>query len=88
MASRQPFGVEPRKRCRQDSDALVRQWDYDEWGDTTEASLALEEVMRRWLEIETVPGAEEQIRHASVGGTGGTEEAGEDSDDSEGRGDE
>ena len=67
---------------------MVRQWDYDEWGDTTEVSLALEEVLRRWLEIEIVPGAEEQIRHASVGGTGGTEEVGEESDDSEGSDDE
>ena len=74
--------------ARQASDALVRQWDYDEWGDTTEASLALEEVLRQWLEIEIVPGAEEQIRHASLGGTRGTEEVGEESDDSEGSDDE
>ena len=67
---------------------MVRQWDYDEWGDTTEASLALEEVMRRWLEIEIVPGAEEQIRHASLGGTRGTEEVGEGSDGSEGSDDD
>ena len=74
--------------ARQDSDALVRQLDYDEWGDTIEASLALEEVLRQWLEIKIVPGAEEQIRHASIGGTGGTEEVGEESDDSEGSDDE
>ena len=67
---------------------MVRQWDYDEWGDSTEASLALEEVLRQWLGIKIVPGAEEQIRHASLGGTRGTEEVGEESDDSEGSDDE
>ena len=67
---------------------MVRKWDYDDWDDTTEASLALEEVLRQWLEIEIVPGAEEQIRHASLGGTRGTEDVGEESDDSEGSDDE
>ena len=62
--------------------------DYDEWGDTTEASLALEEVLRQWLEIEIVPKTEEQIRDAFLGGTRGTEEVGEESDDSEGSDDE
>ena len=33
-------------------------------------------------------GGKEQIRHASIGGTGGTEEVGEESDDSEGSDDE
>ena len=67
---------------------MVRQLDYDEWGDTTEASLALEEVLRQWLEIEIVPKTEAHIQDAFLGGTRGTEEVGEESDDSEGSDDE
>ena len=61
---------------------LIRQWDYDEWGDATDASLALEDELRQWLEIEIVPGAEEQIRHASLHGTTSLDEVDGDSDDS------
>jgi hypothetical protein len=66
----------------QDSYALIRQWDYDDWGDATDASLALEDVLRKWLEIVTVPGAEEQIRHASLHGTTNADEVDEESNDS------
>jgi len=66
----------------QDSYALTRQWDYDDWGDATDASLALEDVLRKWLEIVTVPGAEEQIRHASLHGTTNADEVDEESNDS------
>ena len=45
--------------------------------------MALEEQLRKWLEIETFPGAEEQIRHASTAGSTITEVVGEESDDSE-----
>ena len=61
---------------------MIRQWDYDDWGDATDASLALEDMLRKWLEIETVPGSEEQIRHASLRGTTSTDEVDEESNDS------
>ena len=45
-------------------------------------------MLRQLLEIEIVPKTEEHIRHASLGGTRGTEEVGEESADSEGSDDE
>ena len=67
---------------------MIRQWDYDDWGDATDASLALEDVLRKRLEIDTIAGAEEQIRHASLHGTTNTDEVDEESNESGERDDE